>query len=214
MRKLMFGLLFFMLFVPATAQSGIDHATVQAVVAQPATPAEPAAEPDAAPADEAKSDEAQADEAKDPKDALGPIADGEAPAQGEEGAFLVKAVKWIYMKFQAKEYGPAVACILMLIVAFLQWLLRKQGKKIRKKWTPWVVIVTATLGGAALGMVGIEPGAGWTAWLGAAGAGLGTGLGAIGAWELIGKKLLSKWTQTDKEKEADEAKAKVLNGGG
>jgi len=208
-RKLMFSLLFFMLFVPATAQSSVDHVMVRAVVAQPADLAEPAAEPAAAPADEAK-----ADEAKDPKDALGPVADGAPPEPGQEGDFLVKAVKWIYMKFQAKEYGPAVACILMLIVAFLQWLLRKQGKKIRKKWTPWVVIVTATLGGAALGMVGIEPGAGWKAWLGAAGAGLGTGLGAIGAWELIGKKLLSKWTQTDKEKEADAAKAKVLNGDG
>jgi len=122
------------------------------------------------------------------------------PADGEEVGFVVGKVRDVARMWKAREYGPAISAAIMLLLALGNLLLLRLGKAVRKRWMPTLSIATGIGVGLAINLGGIAAGAGVSDWLVAVGQGLLVGMGAVGAWEWFGKKLMAKKVKAAEEK--------------
>lgn len=132
----------------------------------------------------------------------------EVPAEGDEVNFIVDSIRWIRDKFKNKEYGPAIAAILMLILTIANLLVIRLGKEIRKEWMPTVAMATGVGVALATQLFDLKPTADWFEWVLAISQGAVVGLAATGVWELIGKKIFKTFLEKEKVKVAEKKAAK------
>jgi len=129
------------------------------------------------------------------------VAEGvELPEPGKEVSFVSEKIGAIVAAFKAKEYGPAFAAILMLIVSLVNLLAVKLGKEIARKWMPTIAVVTGIGLGLAAELGSLAVGAGVSDWLTAIGQGLLIGWGASGLYSWLGKKIMG-WFAKKKDPE-------------
>jgi len=112
------------------------------------------------------------------------------PDEGDEVGFVKGSIRYIAKKWKAKEFGPAIAAIIMLLLTLAHMLVRRLGKSIQKEWMPHISIASGIGVGLAIQLASLAAGAGFVDWLSAIGQGLLVGLGAVGAWEWLGKRFL------------------------
>lgn len=115
------------------------------------------------------------------------------PDPGKEIEWGVDLIKWFWGKIKSREYGPAVAFLIMALLAMANLiLLRFTSSEIKKELMPHLAVAVAIGATLSSKLAMLQVGASTMEWLTAIILGFGYGLMAVGAYEYVGKKVY-KW---------------------
>lgn len=106
---------------------------------------------------------------------------------GDVFLWVLQMGKTIVEMFQSGQHGPAVAGIIMIIVYFLQSLLKD---RLPKSALPWFAVLVGVLTAVSAQLVALAVGAAPMSWVSAILQGAMAGAMSSGLWSLLGKKLL------------------------
>lgn len=109
------------------------------------------------------------------------------PTGDDVFGWLLESVKWIVEQFQAHNYAPAVAMLVMVVTFLFSKLL---ASKLPRAAMPWVSAGIGVLIAMATKVLGMAMGASTTDLLSTLVQGFVAGMTASGMWSMLGKKLL------------------------
>lgn len=109
-----------------------------------------------------------------------------AEPTGDAFSWLLQSGQWVIAQFQAKNFLPACAMLVMMAV----WAAKKfLGDKLKTEHMALLAAGLSLLSSLAMELIGMKTGSGGFDIFRALANGLMVGAGASGFWSLVGKKL-------------------------